>query len=757
MKFNNQFNENVYRSKYMLDKVDKELIDPLKRIDKVVTKYYPHLKGKAIEYGTKKWIGFAGGLFRSAMNPNKSVSAVNCTTLAPPEDNLESISKAWYLWAKFAASGQGEGIDMSKLRPDGAIVHNASNTSTGPISFMRTFDGILKEIAQQGRRGASLISLDINHPDIPEFIKVKDEEGILETANISIRVNNKFMKAVENNEEWEFKFKNKYETISKKTSAKKLFRLIAEHAWKSGDPGLLFWDTSVKYSNSDYLGYPIVGVNACSEQVLDYESVCLLSAVNLARFEEYGEEGYLELISYLSFALDAFRREEIKEERSPSKEQIKKMIDIPRIGIGVLGLADYFIRKGITYGDKNSLIEAKYLFGTLSGEAYSASYDIAKNYDKKSFPAYDKEQYKKSPFIKRLLKDGFISENILDFQAHVCKTTVAPTGTGQIITEAGGAGIEPIFGKYYVRRERATTGDWKEWFNFNDLVVQELTKQGLEITKENADNLDPKIWKTAHSINNDEKLELMKVVQRYIDSAVSVTYNLKEDVTVEEIEHIYMTAWKNEAKGVTVYREGSKAGVLITEANYNKAKPLVEEEIEIDIPENHTQKRPKDLKCDIHKAKYKGENYVILVGMRFDRPWEIFVTKDLDQEFDFHKHKTGITRKVKKGQYSLILVNGEEKTIIEDIKESFDSVYGTLSRFVSMGLRHHNPIQAIVEQLGKDTNFMGFARVVSRVLKKYIEEGTKSLGNTCSECGSDQLIYEEGCLRCQTCGNSLCS
>ncbi len=287
MEFQSKLSEEVYRSKYMLKGIDKELIDPLKRIDKVVTKYYPHLKGKAIVYGSKKWLGFGGGLYRSAMNPNKNVSAVNCTTLYPPEDNLESIAEGWYWWAKFAATGQGEGIDLSKLRPNKAIVHNSSNTSTGPISFMRTYDAILKEIAQEGRRGASLISLNINHPDILDFITVKDQEGILETANISIQVTDEFMNCVLKDQEWKFTYTNEFETIASKIPARRLLRLIAEHAHKAGDPGLQFIDIARRYSNSDYLGYPIVSTNACSEQWLDGHNTCLLSSLNLAKLHEY--------------------------------------------------------------------------------------------------------------------------------------------------------------------------------------------------------------------------------------------------------------------------------------------------------------------------------------------------------------------------------------------------------------------------------------------------------------------------------------
>ncbi len=753
MKFNSKIAELIYRKKYMLEGVDKTLDDPLIRIDKVVSKYYPHLRGKAIEYGNKKWVGFAGGLYRSAMNPNKNISAVNCTTLFPPEDNLESIADSWYWWSKFAAVGQGEGVDLSKLRPKGAIVHNASHTSTGPISFMRTYDAILKEIAQEGRRGASAITLNIKHPDIIDFIKVKDREGILETANISIKITNEFMEAVIEDKEWILEFENKYEKIIKTISAKKLFRLIAEHAYKSGDPGLLFWDTTIKYSNSDVLGeeYKVSGINACSEQPIDSHSICLLSSINLAKFNEYGFDEYERIIRFMIFTLDAFRREEIIMKRSPSNIQLQKLIDMPRIGLGVTGLADYFVRNGITYGSDESIEHTEELFQILVRESYKVSHDIAKEYDKKSFPTYDKEKYKKSAFIKRLLKENIIDESVLDYQAHVCKNSIAPAGSLTFIVEAGGSGVEPIFAKYYVRRERSTTGEWKEWFTFNDLVIQELKHKGIKINKENADKLDTKLWKTAHTIDNNNKLKLMKMIQKYIDSSISITYNLKEDSSIEDIENIYMQAWRNESKGVTVYREGSKTGVMITENNYDKNKNLKRTPHGVII-------RPKKISCNIHEMIYGGENYLLLVGMLNDRPYEIFCTKNINKkEFPMNNKKKGCIEKIKKGFYNLVIGNGEKEIYIEDIGSKFDDLYLTLSRFVSMGLRHDIPLQFIVEQLSKNRNFFGFERTVSRVLKKYIKEGEKVASSIlCSECGGTEFIYVGGCSQCQSCGYSKC-
>lgn len=262
LEFETEMSYQIFKSKYMLEH-ETETWQAKQRVLNVVGRYYPEILPELDEAITKKWVGLAGGIWRSAENPSQNVSAINCTTLAQPEDNLESINEAWYWWAKFAAYGQGEGVDLSKLRPKDAMVHNSARKSTGAVSFMHTFDGVLNVIAQQGRRGASLISLHISHPDIPDFITVKDQEGVLESANISIHITNEFMEAVRDGKDWEFTFTNKYETIRKKTDAKKLFSFLAEHAWESGDPGVQYIDNVRKYSNSDYLGYPVISTNAC--------------------------------------------------------------------------------------------------------------------------------------------------------------------------------------------------------------------------------------------------------------------------------------------------------------------------------------------------------------------------------------------------------------------------------------------------------------------------------------------------------------
>lgn len=1103
-KFETDMSRAIFRKKYMLE-METEEHQPIERILSVVGKYFPEVVSDLREALYKRWIGPAGGIWRAADNPDKNVSSINCTTLAQIEDSLESISfDGHYWWMKFSAFGQGEGVDLSKLRPRGAKIHNTAKSSTGVPSCMITFHRLLEYIAQEGRRGASLMSLNIKHPDVPEFITMKDEGGILDTANISLQITDDFMEAVKNNDEWSFCFENDYEKIERKTNARELFKFLAEHVWKSGDPGVQFIDTAKKYSNSDYLGHPVVSTNACSftgdtlivtkegvfpiknlvgkkvtifdgidwvknsgfsitgynqdiyrvtlqsglyfdtteqhrfftekgeekrtyelsvgdrleynleqakfegthyeegaylkgfllgdgnirdegfsngprpqlwlyepkygcfnkikesfneiskremynntitecelktykssgkkrasvsgltsiergslykwchdykkelpnevfnwnnkskiellaglfdsdgtsfdtkkgfgyqissinkefligvlrllstigiygklsvmkkkgasiikgtaydtqevyritipqkyaielakqvsfarlkdfskktisynqkfkynkivsidkldnkadkvycthvsstskfmvnsgiitgnsEQWLDPHNVCLLSSINLSKFQEYDWDGYKKLIRLITYLLDAFRRYEIDEGRSPSPIQKEKLSKLPRIGIGVTGLADYFIYKEIVYASKESIQESKKIFSLLSGEAYKASYEIAKK-DGKSFEYYDKEKYKKSPFVQRLLNEGLIEDYHLDYQAHVCKTTVAPNGSLTEVMEAGGSGIEPIFAKYFTRRERATTDNWKEWYIFNHTVRREMDKYKLEHTKENAEKITNKpYWITAHDINNLEKINMMAEIQKYIDSAISVTYNLPENASVQEIEDIYFHGWEKELKGVAIYREGSKDGVLITD----KAKRQSVKSFQ------NVEKRPETLPCDIYEMQVDKRRVIALVGIYEDRPYEIFITDDPDEMISVKHAKTGMIKKIKTGRYDLIVEGKRSKYILEDISSVFDDEWGTLSRLVSMNLRHNNvPLQFIVDQLNKTRKFGTFSKGVARTLKRYIQEGEEVLTSNgiCPECG-EKMIYKEGCTMCPSCMFTKC-
>lgn len=1144
MKFESQLAESVFKSKYLLEG-ETTPEEAVERIVKAVAKVYPEIEQEARDYINKQWFIPAGGIWRAANNPKNNVSHVNCTTLTPPEDNLESIFNSLYKWAKYAAYGQGEGIDISNLRPKGSLVHNSSRTSTGAVSFMSLYDAVLKVIAQQGRRGASLISIKDSHPDIEDFISIKDkpetDKSRIDTANISIQVTDAFMKAVEEDSDWLLHYENKYERIEKVVKARELFEKICHMAWKRGDPGLQFIDIAKYNSNSDALGYPIVSTNApvvgsslvltkkglftikelfdsneeveivydpiveknekelkclnlisldkpswrkasfkeyknqevieiklndglslfsngehkwfttkgyketrnlkindkivltrkgyseledisidensmeykealvcgwltgdgwlgnnylkkektehknigfvwrkgyedfynilkevyktitgetisyirdrgtssyarvassvfynymknnygyenhkyivpdqafksytfavgflrglfqtdgsidkiinrshriilsssnieviskvnklllnwfgikaniaerknqkgvpyfvkstgeqkvsnfknswnliissirdiekfnknigfiygdkkqyaeeyeknnfyeleysktpkyktlkikeiifhkekqdmycavveeghsliidgvvssnCSEQWLDPENVCNLSHINLAKFKEYKTEGFIKLIQFGIKFLNAVRINEINENRSPTKLQHEKLQLAPRVGLGFTGFADYLIDKKVVYGSQQSLEEMAFIGTCMAKYSILTSYELGKKYG--SFKAYDKEKFKKSGYIQRLLKENVITEDMLDYQFNIATTTIAPAGTGSLISNNGGSGIEPLFSRYMVRRERSTTKDWKEWFTFNAYVERYLKEQGLEVTKENADKLTEPWWVMSFDVDPIAKVKLVAEAQKWIDSSISVTFNLPEDATVEDVKNVYMEAWRHNLKGVTVYREGSLGGVLITEKSYNKQQKEQQKESKKD---DSYERRPQSLDCDIYEAKYKEHKFIVLVGLKDNEPYEVFITPNDEGLIDIEKNKKGKIVKVKSGHYDLVVENGVVKTMINNIGKQFDSMYGTLSRMVSMSIRHKVPLQFIVDQLNKDSSFVAFEKVLSRILKKYIKDNT-STKKKCPSCGSE-LIYQDGCI---SCSNSECA
>lgn len=333
------------------------------------------------------------------------------------------------------------------------------------------------------------------------------------------------------------------------------------------------------------------------------------------------------------------------------------------------------------------------------------------------------------------------------------------------IVEAGGGGVEPLFAKYFVRRERSTTGDWKEWFTYNHAVRRTMDDNGVELEKENVDSVTSEPWwVTAHTVNNRDKIDMMSVIQEYIDSAISITYNLAKDATPKDIEEIYWHAWEKEIKNVSVYREGSKMGVLITDANYEDTKS---NSLKNKTDKNRfSTKRPEYVSCDMYEVKVNKEPYIVLVGIVEGKPYELFVTNNSDGDIDLQNYKNGVIHKKKKGHYNLIVENGETKVIVDNIAKKFDTNYGTLGRFISMSLRHGVPVEFVVDQLAKDKNFVGFEKSVSRILKKYIKEDTTvKTSDVCPSCGSS-LVYKEGCKTCtgdnldasagQSCGWSKC-
>jgi len=940
--FDSEFAETIFNSKYAKTKKNgkKESIsDAAMRIAVSENKYDTKLKKEMVEktryFILEKYFSPGGGQWRAAGTNTNKISNVNCTTLAPPKDNLESIFESLYWWGKFAAYGQGNGVDLSDLRPKGMPLHNTAKTATGAVSFMPYFDTVLATIAQQGRRGASLISIHDTYPDFESFCKIKEGKNNLSTANISIQITDDFMKAAIDDKEWILRWQSlEYEDdkVIVKKSAKELFDLLVSQAWLTGDPGIQFIDRMRDYSNSDIYGkkYKVTSSNACcltgdtlvaladgrdpipikdvvkayeqnpdlkwqvhswdkkadkpviahivrgftigpkpvhrvnfddgssikctaehkfyttnlelkftkdlevgdsllsgnieavkskkrgkwssynheivsveylgiqdtfdievdhpdhivayslsyrevgktykkwsilytsnSEQVLDPFNTCVLASISLV-YAPLEIDEFLKWLKELSFFgiryLDNVVLNELNEKRSPSKIQLEKMRSMTRVGLGITGWADWLIRKKVKYDGPAALELANTVFSNFRKYTIQASNDLGA--ERGTFGKFDFKKARRAKHYRELIEENIISEDDIKHLRHVASTTYAPTGTISIILGAGGTGIEPIFSKYYVRRERSSNdGQWNEWFVFNEAVSRYLKDNRHAVTRENVKKFcNEDFWSTAYNVDNVKKIDFLKIVQHYCDSSISTTFNLPINATKDNVRDIYLSAWEKGLKGATVYREGSKTGVLITENNYNN---IVDEGREpYKIKRHYAPPRPKELPCDVYHITSEKKNWLVLIGKMGDEPYEIFA--GLEDKINIpKKYKEGKIVKEGKKRYSLrIPVEEDDNLSFNDILALFENTeYNVLTRMISMSLRHGTPIYFISDQLSKEKqDFSAFNKAIARVLKKYIKDGEKvATGVVCPSCGSQDMVYQSGCAVCLKCGYSKCS
>lgn len=775
--FDSDLHKSILTSKYCHTKRDKSkesFDEAIERVAINVNKYDKKLKNKmvedTIEFITNKEFAPAGGIWRAAGNTKKNISHINCTTQEPVKDNIEHIfGQSIKDWARIASFGQGNGIDISGLRPKEATVNNCAKTSSGAVSFLHNYDSVIKVIGQDARRGATKPDMWIYHPDSREFITCKNDINQLTTQNISIKVDSEFMEAVKNNKEIELKWIRKNDKVYvgnklfdgdspgpnlsffKKVKAVDLFNEIALSAWKTGEPGIEFWDISQKLSNSDYCPdkkYHIVSTNACSEQKLDPYNTCILSSINLFKMPKQNENWKDWLKKRVEFGirfLDNVVVCEIKEERYANEKQHQKMIDMTRIGLGFTGLADYFFKCGIVYGSKESIDLLEEIMKVFAVNSYRTSISLGK--ERGSFKKFKKEWFIKSEFIKGLCDSTDLKLSEFTHLRHVACMSIAPTGTLSMIVGVDGSGIEPFFAPYFFRKERATTadGEFKEHCVMSNRIKDILNVSKLTHSKDNADKSieNMKEYVTVNDINPMDKMELMRVIYKYIDSGISVTYNLPNDATVEDIKKIYMKAYELKLKSVTVYRDGSRQGVLTTTSS-GKVES---------INKHDAPKRPKELPCDVYRNTVDGVKYIVLIGKVNDEPYEIFC--GLADKLDIPKDiKEGFIVKNKRGDYKFV-----SEHIEEDITKSYlaQASRSALTRMISISLRHGVDVSYICQQIEKSYGDMtSFSKVLARVLKKYIKEGTKVTGETCPTCKSDNLLRMSGCVSCSDCGWSKC-
>jgi ribonucleoside-diphosphate reductase alpha chain len=696
-------------------------------------------------------------------NTTEKISLGNCFVVGDFDDSFGGIFAADESLEQIMKRRGGVGLDLSYLRPKGASVNNAAKNSSGAVSFMDKFSHTTRLVAQEGRRGALMLTIGIDHPDSEDFILSKDDLTKITGANISLRVTDEFMKAVQNDTNFELKFKN----FTKHVKARKLWELIIHQAWKSAEPGLLFWDTIIRESPADCYseeGFKTVSTNPCGELPLSPYDSCRLSSMNVYSYVK----NPFELESNFDFQKlyeDSFDSQklmddliDLEEEKinsilvkisnNPEKDSdkeyrlwvkiLKTLKEGRRTGLGQTGLADAGAALGLIYGSKDFIDFAEAVQETIAKASYASSVAMAK--ERGAFPVFKLDKEKENPFIERIFKDA-PKELLADYHEYgrrnIANLTIAPNGSISLLPKVT-SGIEPVFLKEFFRRrkvnkntknsERDENGDYWETYS----VLHPKYQKCIEITG----NINtPYDNATSDKINYLDKVRLQGVVQKWVDHSISVTHNLPKETSEELVGNLYMEAWESGCKGITVYREGSREGVLIAKELERKESLLSK-----DAP-----KRPRVLQGEAFATTVKGEKFTVIVGLLDGNPYEVFAYKGNGLS------GKGEVIKIKKGNYKFVTPDKEE-IITDDLSEEQEAI----TRGYSFGLRHGGHVKFAAEQLNKTKgDLSSFNKAIARVLRKFISEDTPS-SEKCPECNY-RLVYQSGCLQCLNCGHSKCN
>ncbi|MCU0363248.1 MAG: adenosylcobalamin-dependent ribonucleoside-diphosphate reductase [Bacteroidales bacterium] len=754
-----------------------------------------------------KYIVPQGGPMTGIGNDYQIASLSNCFVIGNDgsSDSYGGIMKIDQEQVQLMKRRGGVGHDLSHIRPKGTPVLNSALTSTGVVPFMERYSNSTREVAQDGRRGALMLSISIKHPDSGKFIDAKLESGKVTGANVSVKLTDEFMQAVENGTAFrqQYPINSENPKFAKDIDANELWNKIIHNAWKSAEPGVLFWDTIIRESLPDCyadLGYATVSTNPCGEIPLCPYDSCRLLAINLFSYvknpfledAEFDFELYREHVGLAQRMMDDIIDLELEKidaiiakiDADPEPEELKRVeknmwINIRkkakegrRTGIGITAEGDMLAALGLRYGSDEATSFSVEVHKTLALEAYKSSTYLAK--ERGAFAIYEAEREKNNPFILRMKEaDPVMYSNMVKYgRRNVALLTIAPTGTTSLMTQTT-SGIEPIFSTFYKRRRKVNPNDkdvkvtfkdevgdsWEEFNVFHHKFVDWLKLNGYdpgEVTRMKDDEIEaiiarsPYYKATANDVDWVAKVRMQGAIQKWVDHSISVTINLPSDVKEELVSELYLTAWKSGCKGATVYRDGSRSGVLIS------GKPETTKE---------RPKRPKALDCDVIRFNINEEKWVAFVGIKDNKPYEIFTGIADEEIFPIPKSIIkGRIIKIKaedgKTRYDFQYTDkyGYKKTI-EGLSHMFNSEFWNYAKLISGVLRHEMPIQDVVnliQSLRLDSESINnWKNGVERALKKYIPNGTKAKGK-CGECGSDNLVYSEGCLICKDCGSSKC-
>jgi ribonucleoside-diphosphate reductase alpha chain len=707
----------------------------------------------------------------------------------------------------------GVGHDLSHIRPKGSPVKNSALTSTGLVPFMERYSNSTREVAQDGRRGALMLSVSIKHPDSESFIDAKMTDGKVTGANVSVKIDDAFMQAAINKTPYiqQYPVDSTHPKVTKEANAEAIWKKIIHNAWKSAEPGVLFWDTIIRESVPDSyadLGFRTVSTNPCGEIPLCPYDSCRLLAVNLYSYVEkpftreaqFNFELFKKHVALaqrimddiIDLELEMIDRIIAKIESDPENVDIKRTeLELwekikhksslgRRTGVGTTAEGDMLAALGLTYGTPEAVYFSEQVHKTIAIEAYRSSVNMAK--ERGAFEIYSAEKEKNNPFINRLKEaDASLYEEMTRHgRRNIACLTIAPTGTTSLMTQTT-SGIEPVFLPVYKRRRKVNPNDanvhvdfvdevgdsWEEFIVFHHKFVTWMEANGFNTTKkytpEEIDKLvakSPYYKATTQDVNYLEKVRMQGRIQKWVDHSISVTINVPEDASESLIASLYEEAWRCGCKGVTVYREGSRSGVLISTKKEKKQETGLQGMV--------SDSRPKELDADVVRFQNNKEKWIAFVGLMNGHPYEIF-TGLADDEDGLLIPKTVTEGKIIRNtdeatggkRYDFQYSNRRGyKTTIEGLSYKFDPEYWNYAKLISGVLRYGMPIDQVIKlvsglQLGSES-INNWKNGVERALKKYVPDGTEAKGAVCPNCGHASLKYQEGCLICTTCGTSKC-
>lgn len=744
-------------------------------------------------------------------------SLSNCFVIGTGADSYGGIIRTDEEQVQLMKRRGGVGHDLSHIRPKGSPVMNSALTSTGIVPFMERYSNSTREVAQDGRRGALMLSVSSKHPDAEDFIDAKLEQGKVTGANVSVRIDDKFMRAVISGKKYvqQYPIDSKNPTFTKEVDASKIWDKIIYNAWKSAEPGVLFWDTIIRESVADCyadLGYKTVSTNPCGEIPLCPYDSCRLLAINLYSYvknpftpqSSFDFELFSKHVQIAQRLMDDIIDLEIekidgilaKVERDPEDSILKSVeknlwekvkstcINGRRTGVGITAEGDMLAALGLRYGSEEGTSKSVEVHKTLAINAYRSSVHLAR--DRGSFPVFDAEREQNNPFIQRLREadPSLYEEMLVHGRRNIALLTIAPTGTTSLMAQTT-SGIEPVFMISYTRRRKVNPNDpevevnfidevgdhWEEFHVFHHKFLDWLQVNGYDVAKVKklpAEELDkiiatsPYFKGTANDVDWVQKVKMQGAIQKWVDHSISVTVNVPEDTSVDMVRQIYLTAWEEGCKGCTIYRDGSRSGVLISDKKDSSSEHLTSS-----FPETSSPKRPVILDAKVVRFMNNNEPWMAVIGLLHNRPYEIFTGAAVDI-FKFPDYVTQgwvIKAKDDKGQsrYDFQFTDKDGyKITIEGLSRSFNKEFWNYAKLISGVLRHGMPLLNVVDLISgltvEQAYINNWKNGVIRSLKAFIPDGTIASEAECPECADHNgLIFKEGCLICKSCGFSECN